>query len=935
MDKVVSKSCELVTKTSHDTLEQERKKMQYTWRPALKKHIEDHYINNPNEWYDVVISTSGLLNVTIVSDYFTNLSASQRREQLVSILHDAEAPTSTGFLYLYTVSEADSIGLSRPSITGEDTAYSWSDLAQQARNVANVPQVQQRRSRIPRTITFYSFKGSVGRTTALTHVAWILAMRGRKVVAVDLDIEAPGLSFVLKVTPMPEYGIVDYFYERSYLPENVEPAISVAEIFGEVYIPDAPGRLFVVPAGSLDLNYITKVDDLRASATTALGEDLWSLFFREITEHVQPDLILVDSRTGINEWGAFSLLRAAEQAVVFLYPDEQNKHGIDLLLHALTGKISLQLVFSPVPFGDAGTDKVKEYWQDFQRTWDSRVNLAHADADDEALEADRRDEQISEAESALSEGTEPIIIHYLTEIAFASSYPVVPLLSHYMNIANVVDEDATAIRLELVLGDGERRRKIIESLTLPAVNTADPGAEHNLRNIFQRTADFERFLDDTTCLIRGRKGTGKTTLYELLLQHEDIARELAYKRLDRVRCLSGHGRFRVRPTSAEFQRIGQSIAQNKGSWEAFWRSYLLLRMHLENRLQSLLQKNRDDTFDQLRTMLNKVPKSIDHWQIEHTRALEEMTGRADLQVLAKDALDEINTRLRKSGQVLWFLYDDLDEDLSEKDNVRKDALTGLFQLVQASDARRLTAIRLKVFLREDIWNRLIFDNKSYLNGRAIMLQWTRGDFLRLALRQARQSDDFRDIVDRFAPVENIDQADEAVIDRALHVLWGTRREPNVTSKYVSRWVYDRLIDSSETTFPRSLNIVLKEAKNIELRSQAGLLLPADRLLSARSLNEGLVEASRKRCAEVREEYPELEPFFDALADLAILTSELKLREIWQETARAILPTFRGFIDFLLGIGLIKRAELAEKEQGYQFAEIYTYGFHIYQGRKTH
>src|SRR6185369_5285985 len=45
-----------------------------------------------------------------------------------------------------------------------------------------------------RIVTFYSFKGGVGRTMALAHVAWILASAGYSVLAVDWDLEAPGLA---------------------------------------------------------------------------------------------------------------------------------------------------------------------------------------------------------------------------------------------------------------------------------------------------------------------------------------------------------------------------------------------------------------------------------------------------------------------------------------------------------------------------------------------------------------------------------------------------------------------------------------------------------------------------------------------------------------------------------------------------------------------
>ena len=99
----------------------------------------------------------------------------------------------------------------------------------------------------------------------------------------------------------PEYGIVDYFYERAYLPQDIEPDISVTQIFGEVNIPDAQGRLFVVPAGSLSLDDIAKVDDLHATAVLGNGEGLWSTFEAEISEQLKPDILLVDSRTGLNQ----------------------------------------------------------------------------------------------------------------------------------------------------------------------------------------------------------------------------------------------------------------------------------------------------------------------------------------------------------------------------------------------------------------------------------------------------------------------------------------------------------------------------------------------------------------------------------------------------------------------------------------------------------
>jgi MinD-like ATPase involved in chromosome partitioning or flagellar assembly len=43
-------------------------------------------------------------------------------------------------------------------------------------------------------VTFYSFKGGMGRTMALANIAVLLVRRGLRVLAADWDLEAPGLD---------------------------------------------------------------------------------------------------------------------------------------------------------------------------------------------------------------------------------------------------------------------------------------------------------------------------------------------------------------------------------------------------------------------------------------------------------------------------------------------------------------------------------------------------------------------------------------------------------------------------------------------------------------------------------------------------------------------------------------------------------------------
>lgn len=58
-----------------------------------------------------------------------------------------------------------------------------------------------------RVVTFYSYKGGVGRTMAMANVAWIIASNGKRVLAVDWDLESPGLHKFFH--PFLEESIID------------------------------------------------------------------------------------------------------------------------------------------------------------------------------------------------------------------------------------------------------------------------------------------------------------------------------------------------------------------------------------------------------------------------------------------------------------------------------------------------------------------------------------------------------------------------------------------------------------------------------------------------------------------------------------------------------------------------------------------------------
>ena len=175
--------------------------------------------------------------------------------------------------------------------------------------------------------TFYSFKGGGGRTMALVNVAVELAQRGRGVLAVDFDLEAPGLdTFNILRSRKRRPGIVDFVTE--YLDTGRAPE-------AERFIHDSKdagengGCLWVMPSGEQDEKYATSfreidwLDLYERHDGYLLFEDLkaqWEQF-------VKPDYVLIDSRTGHTDTGGICTRQLPDAVAILFFPNDQNLRG--------------------------------------------------------------------------------------------------------------------------------------------------------------------------------------------------------------------------------------------------------------------------------------------------------------------------------------------------------------------------------------------------------------------------------------------------------------------------------------------------------------------------------------------------------------------------------------------------------------------------------
>ncbi len=187
------------------------------------------------------------------------------------------------------------------------------------------------------TLTFYSYKGGVGRTLMVANMARYLASFGKKVLAVDFDLEAPGLHYKLGVEH-PERGLVDYLHRlflAGEVPESLQPYLVTVE-------PEtaAGGSIHLLPAGAAPTpaywRQLAKLD----WHELFYGEDAPGVpLFLELQERIArehaPDFLLIDSRTGITEVGGATTTLLADRVICLLLNNRENLDGAREVLRSL------------------------------------------------------------------------------------------------------------------------------------------------------------------------------------------------------------------------------------------------------------------------------------------------------------------------------------------------------------------------------------------------------------------------------------------------------------------------------------------------------------------------------------------------------------------------------------------------------------------------
>ncbi|MEI7869632.1 MAG: hypothetical protein WCI11_17230 [Candidatus Methylumidiphilus sp.] len=261
---------------------------------------------------------------------------------------------------------------------------------------------------------------------------------------------------------------------------------------------------------------------------------------------------------------------------------------------------------------------------------------------------------------------------------------------------------------------------------------------------------------------------------------------------------------------------------------------------------------------------------------------------------ADDLLVECDKNFSAQGKTLLLLFDSLDRLANEWEQIR-ELLSSALRL--CLECRTRHALRIKFFLRPDmveaddeVWG---FSDSSKLLHSKVPLEWRPTDLYGLILLHLANNADvgriFRDTLSTKADIQwpAIEQAyplprsltdSEQLVRGVIEALAGPWVGTSVKKGYTYTWIPTHLSDAKGRLSPRSILLAFKQAAIWTNKHRQNHTLP----LHYEGIQQGVVEASKIRINEIKEDYPWVGPLLEALNGATVPLSFAEMTERWTQ-----------------------------------------------------
>ena len=569
----------------------------------------------------------------------------------------------------------------------------------------------------PFVVTLFSLRGGVGRSTALINAAAMLASEGRRILCVDMDLEAPGLAAL--------FGVEDQLSSQAgvvRLLQQLDAGDSV-DVTSHLIKVQESEELYLLPAGIPDANYARRLAAIDPFAWYEEDRNPFRLLMEELKDlSIEFDVILLDARTGISPLNAPLVFDVSDMVVVVFFPHPQSIQGTEALTKAVLRSVTwrsgqrftpeLRFIISPVPPSRDGTE---DYWEESAKgliaPWLIDANRRRKDHNRPQLDVDDLIAIVPYSEQTAQ----------LMQISSDSS-----LRQPYSPLANWIAEHLVEPPLPLEVSNEIPKIEILQSLSF-----SDGIAERIDSTIFGRTflstTLVQEALDRKRPIVIGRKGSGKSAIFRRLVS-EGATPGLAPRTDDPGPAWA--------PTSEVFGSLEARMAGSTEHWTTYWLFHVGLALAERMGPGAVVPhpvRSQDIQLDNL-DALGLV------------EVFSETIAQPDAALRLRRWFEQLVGEFSLERTASLVVFDGLDTGFgqsSEQRARRNRAVTGLVELV---DHRSLssTGVTLKLLLREDIWRTVLVANKSHFFGRSVTLSWDdQTAFMKIALKQLFANDSAR------------------------------------------------------------------------------------------------------------------------------------------------------------------------------------------------
>lgn len=243
-------------------------------------------------------------------------------------------------------------------------------------------------------------------------------------------------------------------------------------------------------------------------------------------------------------------------------------------------------------------------------------------------------------------------------------------------------------------------------------------------------------------------------------------------------------------------------------------------------------------------------------------------------------LEKLNQALAENGYTVWVLLDRLDVAFAESHGLEANAIRALVRTY--NDLQAFDRISLKIFLREDIWNRVTetgFREASHIIRYEVM-RWTSPMLLNLILRRILSNDVF---VSEYGINRDEILGDSEKQSDLFRKIFPPQVEQGPRKAATFDWMVGRCADATGNTAPRELIHLLNCLRDEEIRrlERGENTAPGDQIFDRSVFKQALPRVSETRLnTYLFAEYPEERPFLEKLKGEKTEQTPESLASIW-------------------------------------------------------